>query len=70
MTALLAWFGGLVITYGFIPVDLTLTAIVLIAWLAFWAAVDAINRRQTRRARDWRTDLLEHTTAPARKEKP
>ncbi|NED75317.1 hypothetical protein G3I51_23940 [Streptomyces sp. SID9944] len=71
MNAVLDWLCDLIATYGVIPVALGLTVIVLAAWLGFWAAVDAISRRQARRASDWRTGVLEHTTtAPDWKEKP
>ncbi|MFF9309983.1 hypothetical protein ACF1BS_03640 [Streptomyces sp. NPDC014748] len=69
MTAAVGWLCDLIAAYGVIPVALGLTVVLLAAWLAPWAAVDAISRRQARRARDWRADALEHTT-PDRKEKP
>lgn len=69
MTAVLDWLCSLIATYGVIPVALGLTVVVLAAWLGFWAGIDAISRRQARRARDWRADVLEHTTpTPDRKE--
>ncbi|NED31033.1 hypothetical protein [Streptomyces sp. SID8499] len=69
MSVVLDWLCDLIATYGVIPVALGLTVTVLAAWLGFWAAVDAISRRQARNARDWRTDVLEHTTpTPDRKE--
>lgn len=74
MTGVLDWLCDLIAAYGVIPVALGLTVALLAAWLGFWAGIDAISRRQARRAcnaRDWRADVLEHTTTtPERKEKP